>query len=89
MELYPSSRIVTITRGAKRRADHYGLMIGDGLILDGDGFYENPDQWVSDFRAKENVSGAKLFFETELVSSEEIPRDPPLSKKIARVLGAA
>jgi hypothetical protein len=84
--LWPKGEIVTIARGKGRKPDHYGFMIDSGVILDGDGFYPSPEQWILDFRRKENVAGADLYFERGRIESSEIPRDSSFSSQIAKVL---
>jgi hypothetical protein len=84
--LFEGSKIVTITRGCRRQPDHYGLLIGKDLILDGDGFYPDPFIWVQSFQRKENINGARLSVVFDYVESDAIPRNPVLSKKIGRIL---
>jgi hypothetical protein len=84
--LFAGSRIVTIVHGRSLRPDHYGLLIGENLVLDGDGFYPSPQSWVQSFQEKETTWGRKLQVVLDYIDSEEIPRNPSLSKKIARIL---
>jgi hypothetical protein len=80
-------RIDSALNDGSTQAEHYGLLLPSGQVVDGGGIHPSTAAWLDHFEAKEAI-GRPLSLASGVDDSGEIPDDPRASKEIASYVSA-
>lgn len=84
-ELFPSGEIVHLWSNARGgQAEHYGLRLPDGGILDGEGRFDTAEAWIRHY--ENEISRRPLTILPGLAVHSDIIDDPKAAKRLARLL---
>jgi hypothetical protein len=69
----------------KKQAEHYGLALADGTILDADGPASGPEEWVRRFTRNE-ILDRPVVVVPGIMTDSDIPDDQHAAKELAKII---